>query len=106
VVDDTAGLFGTMGSEDRVASIRELFRVLRSGGRAIVVGAAPPSGLGAILSRSQGEPSFARSGDAGRTFEEGGFKSARTLAERDGLIFVEAVKPRGPEISRAGIREA
>src|SRR5580765_858837 len=53
VVDDTAGLFGTMRPEDRVAAIRELLRVLRAGGRTLVVGAAPRGGLGAVLSRTQ-----------------------------------------------------
>ena len=39
VVDDTAGLLGTMRAEDRVASIRELARVLRPGGRVMIIGA-------------------------------------------------------------------
>ena len=47
VVDDTAGLFGTMRPEGRVAAIRELVRVLRPGGRVLVVGAVPRGGLGA-----------------------------------------------------------
>src|SRR5437870_4050835 len=35
VIDDTGGLVGTMPAEDRVATLRETFRVLRAGGRAI-----------------------------------------------------------------------
>jgi ubiquinone/menaquinone biosynthesis C-methylase UbiE len=94
VVDDTAGLFGTMRPEERVASVRELVRVLRPGGRVLVVGTAPRGGLGALLSRTQGGPPFVASGDATRSLEADGFKSVRTLAEREGLVFVEGIKPR------------
>jgi ubiquinone/menaquinone biosynthesis C-methylase UbiE len=95
VVDDTAGLFGTMRAEDRVASIRELLRVLRPGGRVLVVGAVPRGGLGAVLSRTQNGPPFVASGDASKSLEADGFKSVRTLAEREGLVFVEGIRPRG-----------
>jgi len=94
VVDDTGGLFGTMRAEDRVMSIRELVRVLRPGGRVMVVGAAPRGGLGSLLTRSQSGPPFAASGEALTALEADGFKSVRLLAEREGLVFVEGVKPR------------
>jgi N-acetylmuramic acid 6-phosphate (MurNAc-6-P) etherase len=94
VVDDTAGLFGTMRPEGRVASIRELIRVLRPGGRVLVIGAVPRGGLGAVLSRTQSGPPFVASGDAVAALEADGFKSVRTLAEREGLVFVEGIKPR------------
>jgi len=94
VVDDTAGLFGTMRPEGRVAAIRELVRVLRGGGRVLVVGAVPRGGLGAVLSRTQSGPPFVASGDATKALEADGFKSVRTLAEREGLVFVEGIKPR------------
>jgi SAM-dependent methyltransferase len=94
VVDDTNGLIGDLGPEDRASSFRELLRALRPGGRVLVIGAAPRSGLGAWLSRAPGGPPFAASGDAGQTMQAGGFKSVRTLAEREGLVFVEGIKPR------------
>ena len=95
VVDDTAGLFGTMRPEGRVAAVRELVRVLRPGGRVLVIGAAPRGGLGAVLSRTQTGPPFVASGDANKALEADGFRSVRTLAEREGLVFVEGIKPRG-----------
>lgn len=95
VVDDTAGLFGTLRPEGRVAAVRELVRVLRPGGRVLVVGAVPRGGLGALLSRTQNGPPFVASGDALKALEADGFKSVRTLAEREWLVFVEGIKPRG-----------
>jgi ubiquinone/menaquinone biosynthesis C-methylase UbiE len=97
VVDDTAGLFGTMRPEGRVAAIRELMRVLRGGGRVLVIGTVPRGGLGAVLSRTQSGPAFVASGDALKALEADGFKSVRTLAEREGLVFVEGIKPRRVE---------
>ena len=94
VVDDTAGLFGTMRPEDRVAAIRELVRVLRQGGRVLVVGTSPRGGLGAVLSRTRNGPPFVASGDATKSLEADGFRPVRTLAEREGLVFVEGIKPR------------
>jgi ubiquinone/menaquinone biosynthesis C-methylase UbiE len=101
VVDDTAGLMGAMRPEDRVATVREMLRVARPGGRAMVVGAAPRGGLGALLSRGQNAPLFAASGDATRSLQADGFKSVRTLAEREGLVFVEGIKPRDMSGQRA-----
>jgi ubiquinone/menaquinone biosynthesis C-methylase UbiE len=94
VVDDTGGLFGTMRAEDRVASIRELVRVLRPAGRVMIVGAEPRGGLGSLLTRTQTGTPFAASGEALKALEADGFKSVRLLAEREGLVFVEGVKPR------------
>jgi SAM-dependent methyltransferase len=94
VVDDTAGLIGSLRPEDRLASIREVIRILRPGGRTMVIGAAPRGGLGRLFGGGASVPSFIGSGDAMKTLEAGGFKMVRTLAERDGLVFVEGVKPR------------
>jgi hypothetical protein len=60
----------------------------------MLVGTAPRGGFGAILSRAQSGPPFAASGDATKALDAEGFRSARILAERDGLVFVEAVKSR------------
>lgn len=93
VVDDTAGLLGSQRSEDRAASMRELLRILRPGGRAMIIGAAPRVGLGKLFGAQTG-PSIAASGEANTALEGHGFRLVRTLAERDGLVFVEGVKPR------------
>jgi ubiquinone/menaquinone biosynthesis C-methylase UbiE len=102
VLDDTAGLVAAMRPEDRGVFVQELFRMLRPGGRVVALGTMPPSGLAALLRGGSNEPSFAGSGALHELLTLGGFRPVRTLAERDGLIFVEAAKPRNEEAGRAG----
>lgn len=90
VFDDTAALFASMGPEDRGAAVREALRILRPGGRVMVIGATAPGGLGALFARAPSGAPF----DPSPSLQAGGFKSVRTLAEREGLVFVEALKPR------------
>jgi ubiquinone/menaquinone biosynthesis C-methylase UbiE len=90
VIDDTGGLLGTMRAEDRVTTVREVHRILRPGGRVMVIGAVPRGGLGALFTRAQSGPPF----DAEPSLRADGFRAARTLAEREGLRFVEALKTR------------
>ena len=104
VVDDTGGLLNAMRPEDRGRFVRELFRILRPGGRVVALGAIPQSGLGALLRRRPVEPSFTGSGALNELLGAGGFRPVRTLAERDGLIFIEAAKPRNEEAGKAGRR--
>jgi len=94
VIDDTGGLLTAMRPEDRRGLVRELFRILRPGGRVVALGAVPQSGLGALLKRGPAEPSFAASGGLHELLTADGFRPVRTLAQRDGLLFVEAAKPR------------
>jgi len=90
LIDDTGGFFGALRAEDRVATVRETLRALRPGGRVMVLGTAARAGLGALLSRAQAGAPF----DPLPSLEADGFKAGRRLAEREGLVFYEAVKPR------------
>ena len=102
VVDDTGGLLGELRPEDCHGLVRELFRILRPGGRVVALGTIPPSGLSALLKRGPSEPSFAASGALHDLLAADGFRPVRTLAEREGLIFIEAAKPRDEREGKAG----
>jgi ubiquinone/menaquinone biosynthesis C-methylase UbiE len=93
VIDDTGGLMGTMGQADRGAAVRELLRVLRPGGRVVIIGTTPRTGMSALLKRAEPASALA-AGDAVAALTADGFKFVRTLAEREGLMFIEGIKPR------------
>jgi hypothetical protein len=90
VIDDTGGMFADLRAEDRVAMVRDAYAALRPGGRVMVIGSAPRGGLGALLHKKAGTPGF----NPVASLEADGFRTARVLAEREGLQFVEALKPR------------
>ena len=68
----------------------------------VALGTIPPSGLSALLKRGPSEPSFAASGALHDLLAADGFRPVRTLAEREGLIFIEAAKPRDEGEGKAG----
>ena len=94
VVDDTGGLLGDLQAEGRASLVRGVHRMLRPGGRIVCIGASLRSGLGAWLGGAPAAPSFVVSVDGSAILEAEGFRSVRTVGERDGLVFVEGIKPR------------
>ena len=102
VIDDTGGLLSTIRPEDRAALARELFRILRPGGRVVAIGVGSQGGLRALFKRTPSEPSLAASGALNQLLAADGFRPVRTLAERDGLVFIEAAKPRDEAAGKAG----
>jgi N-acetylmuramic acid 6-phosphate (MurNAc-6-P) etherase len=94
VVDDTGGLVGARPAAERTNAAREIVRVLRPGGRLLYIGAVARSGMAGLFGKVPEGSTFAASPEAIETLMAGGFKSVRNLAEREGLIFLEGIKPR------------
>lgn len=90
IIDDTGGLLAAMSDDDRAGTIRETLRILKPGGRLMVIGAVPRRGLGALFTRAQAGSAF----EPQSSLETQGFKFIRILAEREGLRFTEAIKGR------------
>jgi len=73
--------------EARTAVLAETSRVLRAGGRAIIVEPAPRSGLAALVG-PRSDPHYS----AEEWLRSAGLKAVRVIAERDGQRFVEGVR--------------
>ena len=76
----------------RAALVGEVLRVLRPGGRCVVIEGGGRGGLGALFQGRTANAEYASSGGASRALSAGGFRAVRELAHRGGLTFVEGVK--------------
>ena len=76
----------------RAACVTEVARALRPGGRCLVIDGLARSGMAALMRAESGQRDYAEQGGPVPLFTSTGFKAARVLAERDGLLFAEAVK--------------
>lgn len=97
-------LLPTLTSDDRARCVSEVLRVLRPGGRALVVEPARRGGFGALLSGWKGSPSTGLSRTVGgsraaptyegpvRALKDGGFAAVRLLSEVDGVVYAEGIK--------------
>src|SRR4051812_24222134 len=73
----------------RTHCIADTLRVLRPGGRVVVIERARRGGVGALLHRDSVDPTYP--GPVAALKEEG-FAAVREIAERDGVIYVEGIK--------------
>jgi ubiquinone/menaquinone biosynthesis C-methylase UbiE len=85
-------VFPGLSKTDRIACATEIHRVLRPGGRCLAIDPGHVAGLAGLVNRTAVTPEYAADGGAVATFEAAGFRGARLLAERDGMVFAEAAR--------------
>jgi ubiquinone/menaquinone biosynthesis C-methylase UbiE len=78
---------GRLDEDRQRACLREAARVLRDGGRCVVIGPGRPGGIGAWFRKPAVLPA-----DLERLMESAGFRAIHTLADREAMIFVEGAR--------------
>jgi ubiquinone/menaquinone biosynthesis C-methylase UbiE len=84
-------VLATMAHDERSRVLLEVFRVLRAGGRVVLIDQMPRGGIGGFISGRATDASYGEKGAAG-ALADVGFAATRVLAERDGMRFVEGAK--------------
>jgi ubiquinone/menaquinone biosynthesis C-methylase UbiE len=92
VVHSADGLLASFDDGTRLRVLGECRRVLRHGGRAIVIEAQPRSGLRGLFSAPRTGAAYDQAGGSAASLEGAGFRAVRVLAERDGYRFTEGLK--------------
>jgi SAM-dependent methyltransferase len=82
----------TLTSDSRVASVSEAHRVLRPGGRCLAIETVARGGFSGLVGSPRPNDEYGATGGAMSVLGGVGFVAVRTLAEREHLVFVEAVK--------------
>lgn len=86
------GLIARMAPYTRVRCLEEAHRVLRTGGRAVVIEPEPRGGLGGLFRQYPVDSHYAATGETLGALKAEGFKPVRILADREGYRFVEGLK--------------
>lgn len=84
-------VLGSLRQNDRVFCLQETGRVLRPGGRCLVIEQSIRGGLGALFSQRQLDRQYAAGGARAALAAEG-FAGVRILADRDGYCFTEGTR--------------
>jgi SAM-dependent methyltransferase len=85
------GLVSSLDANARTAALREWHRVLRIGGRVMIIEAGAAGGLKGLL-RHPRDNAYDGSGGVVGALEAAGFRAVRVLADREGYKFAEGVK--------------
>ena len=83
---------GQLRQHIRIACLQQTHRVLRPGGRCLVIEQAMRGGLGALWSKQSLDQQYAKFGGAQGALSAEGFLGVRVLADRDGVSFTEGTR--------------
>jgi ubiquinone/menaquinone biosynthesis C-methylase UbiE len=92
VVQGTGGFLASMRPEERVACLQQAYRLLRPGGRIIVVEAARRPGLAGLLRGHAVNEHYAATGGAEGALKAERFRPVRVIGEAEGYRFTEGLK--------------
>jgi ubiquinone/menaquinone biosynthesis C-methylase UbiE len=92
VIHARSGWLGAMRPEERVGLLQSVHRLLRSGGRVVVIESAPRQGLAALFRSHTVNEHYAAAGGAEGALRAEGFRPVRLLGEREGYRFTEGLK--------------
>jgi SAM-dependent methyltransferase len=94
IVHGVNGLLAALSDLVRGRLLSQLLHVTRGGGRVILTEAGERSGLRALLAPAPKiDEQYERAGGTVAAVERAGFRPVRMLADRDGVRFVEGLKP-------------
>ncbi len=92
VVHGLSGLLSSLDASARIAALRESARVLRQGGRIVIIESGPRAGIGGLVRPQRTDKAYDESGGAAGALAAAGFRASRVLAEREGYRFSEGMK--------------
>jgi ubiquinone/menaquinone biosynthesis C-methylase UbiE len=79
--------------EQRQAMLGAVLRVVRPGGRTVVMERTRSKGLAGLFSSPPPDTDYKAAGGAIGAFERAGFRPVRKLAHVEGVLYVEGLKP-------------
>ena len=94
IVHNTEGLLASLEVDVRNQAMRECLRVLRPGGRLVVLDAGKLSGMRALFGGGPKlDTAYEAAGGTVAVLQGAGFTAVRVLSEREGYRFVEGLRP-------------
>jgi SAM-dependent methyltransferase len=94
IIHNVDGLLASLDSPTRDRAMLECRRVLRPGGRLIVLDAGRQSGMRAIFGGGHKRaPQYEAAGGTMAVLQSAGFTAVRELGDRDGYRFIEGLRP-------------
>jgi ubiquinone/menaquinone biosynthesis C-methylase UbiE len=94
VIHSVSGMLASLDAGARATLLREVGRVVRPGGRTIVIESGTQTGLSSLLrGASAAQAAFDQAGGATSALRDAGFFPVRPLGDSEGLKFSEGLRP-------------